>query len=117
MSEGSMLVDFKQLPYVDMGHAQVPLYWMNEQSGILKESIQAFLEAGMGKSEISPEQFELVRGYLEYVIKAPCWQEPPLPEKGTPTLAELRREIVEAKTTKELDAWLHRCLKLGIDPL
>jgi len=87
-------------------------YWGNEQSGILKAALQSFLNASIGKGGITPEQFDLTKAYLTYVIDAPCWK------AGEPeTIAALRREIREADTLERLTKWIDGCMDIGIDPI
>lgn len=87
-------------------------YWGNEQSGVLKAALQAFLNASIGKGAITPEQFDLTKAYLTYIIDAPCWKSG---ESGT--IERLRREIREADTLERLTKWIDGCMDIGIDPI
>jgi hypothetical protein len=98
-----------------------PLYWGNEQGGLLTTAMRAFFAhgaAGVGAvKEITPEQLELVREYGEYYLNAPCWDNNPHnDEEIWAKLAELREQIKQATTFEEIDQWIRQCLEIGIDP-
>lgn len=90
----------------------VPLYWMNEQSGVLVAAVKAYFAHGAEPDTYPPpnaEQLALVIDYCRYVIYAPCWHGKDV--KG------LRKDIQQVTTLAELHAWIMRCLDIGIDPL
>ncbi len=87
----------------------VPLYWMNEESGKMREAVQAFLDDRMHGTTMSLEHFNLLQAYLVYVVEAPCW-------KGVP-VAEIVEAIDKATKPEELSVVIHRLLEFGIDPL
>jgi hypothetical protein len=87
----------------------VPLYWMNETSGILRSAVQAYVTAETNGPDMTAEQFELFRAYLTYVIHAPCW-------KGL----DRRRfafKLAAATDTAAIHTILMELLDFGIDPL
>ncbi|GEM_PF-1919289 len=88
-----------------------PLYWGDEQSGVLREAIQAFYDSSLHKKPLAQEHLEMVRHYLAYVIHAPCWLD------DTDTLEQLRNEVNRLSTPEEVNVWIEKCLKIGIDPL
>jgi hypothetical protein len=95
-----------------------PLYWLNEQGGLLIKAMRAFFEYGVDSGKgITPEQLELVREYGEYYLNAPCWDNNPHnDEEIWAKLAELREQIKKATTFEEIHQWIHACLEIGIDP-
>jgi hypothetical protein len=102
-----------QFEPVYRGPHGTPLYWRNEQSGELKAAVMAYA-AYMAYPKTNPiprpAQFELLIGYLTYVIDAPCW-------RGSSELDDLREQARRMGTPQEVDDWINRCLKIGIDPL
>lgn len=92
-----------------------PLNWGDEQSGELPFAVLAFMQY---KKDIDPQRLELVRQYLDYYIHAPCWDANPHHDDETREALHLAREVIRnAKTYEEIHAFLHACLKMGIDPL
>jgi len=90
-----------------------PLNWGDEQSGELPSAVMAFFH----KTQ-TPEQLELVRQYCEYYIHAPCWDMNPHHDEETrQELEQVRKVIRQVKNWRELNAWIHKCLNMGIDPL
>jgi hypothetical protein len=92
----------------------LPVYWRDEQSGVLSGAINAFLESRVNKTPMTEEEISMVRGYCEYYIAAPClyWESTYEEE-----LAALRASIKEAKTSDDLARWTEQALAIGIDPL
>jgi hypothetical protein len=99
------------MPAIYLEPFGTPLYWGDEQSGVLKEAIRAFYDSSLHKKPLAQEHLELVRHYLAYVIHAPCW----LDDSGV--LAQLRREVNGLTSVEEMNAWLNKCLEIGVDPL
>jgi hypothetical protein len=99
------------MPDVYVPPFNTPLFWKDEQSGVLRNAVRAYLGHGLKPEEELPdEQVELVRAYLDYVIHAPCWQ-------GDKRIPDLRARVKTLETVNELDEWIDGCLELGIDPL
>lgn len=95
---------------------QTPLYWGDEQTGVLPKAVMAFHAHMLDKSKLfEGVQFALVRAYLKYYIDAPCWHENSDQIEGK--LAELRASVQGIKTPEEMHEWIMQCLDLGIDPL
>ena len=95
------------------GGPRGPLRWQDDISGQMPQAVLAFFE---GKA--TPGQFALVRDYCRYYIDAPCWDwNPHNDDENRAELAAVRASIREVKTTMELNAWIGRCLDMGIDPL
>lgn len=82
---------------------RVPLYWMNETTGVLRSAVIAFLD-----NNATEKQIELVIAYCKAWVDCQVW-------KGN--LAGIRESIREVKTSDELRRWIHEALDEGIDPL
>jgi hypothetical protein len=80
-------------------------YWMNETSGILRPTVEAYL----GGVELSETGLMALRQYLERSITAPNWR-----GEG---VEGLRERIEDLDTREKLEAWLDDALDIGIDPL
>jgi hypothetical protein len=80
----------------------IPLYWMNELGFELKDAMHAYLEHRANEAQIV-----LVADYLSYVIGAPCWRGDDLPA--------LREAAGSLDSQAAIDAWLDRCMKIGLD--
>ena len=92
-----------------------PLRWQDDVTGELPKAVQEFFQL---RSTTSPARLELVRDYCQYYISAPCWDANPYStEEGLEELRTRREEIKQAKTFMEINAWIHKCLGMGIDPL
>jgi len=50
-----------------------PLYWRNEQSGVLAAAVQEYLVSALRQREMPEGQLNLVKEYCIYWIEAPCW--------------------------------------------
>lgn len=108
-----MCESIENLPYVPP--LATPLYWMYEGGDIIKPSVMAFLGVTNGGT-ITPQQVQIVRAYLDYVIHAPCWECQGKSDK----LTKVREEIKKLKSNTEalpLIKWVSSCLAIGIDPL
>lgn len=90
-----------------------PLYWGDDESGVLPKAVQAYITSRCNAtSPCDQDTLETVRIYLQYVINAPCWK------AGNPNaLTQLRQEIMSVRTVEAMESWIEGCLKLGIDPL
>jgi len=112
------MVDWSKVPYHKVlripSMPPGPLNWADEISGKLTDAVLAFFKGG----PLTPEHFELVRGYCEYYVRAPCWEAKPfMDESDRAALAMLRTSIGEIKTSAALRQWLNDCLVYGLDPL
>ncbi len=90
----------------------VPLYWMDEESGAMREAVQAFLYWAVrlpGQPRPSQEQLALLRDYFAHWINAPGW--------AGKEVEKLRADIQSASTAEELLQWQERAESEGIDPL
>jgi hypothetical protein len=91
-----------------------PLAWHNDTSGTMPAVMMDFFER---KKPLTPAQFELVREWGEYYLNAPAWDaNPHIDDEGRKELADLRKQIKEARTLQDIDAWVEACLDIGIDP-
>lgn len=81
-----------------------PLYWHDEQSGVLAKAVTAYLD---GKE--TEEQLALVIDYCAAWVEAPVW--------AGEGVVKLRESIKQVKTHTELKEWLWKALDDAIDPL
>lgn len=96
-----------QLPYLPPHNT--PLFWMDEQSGRLREAIQSFYAESLGTGTCEAQELRLVIAYIQYVIDAPCWQGPGMPA--------LRDQAKTLRSVADINALIKACLDEGIDPL
>jgi hypothetical protein len=96
-----------QMPTTYVPPHDVPLYWVNETSGVLKEAVLAYFD---GRESLT--QLRLVIAYVRYVLEAPCWNAEPME-----ALERLRLAAQRVTTRVGLEAVLWDALELGIDPL
>ena len=89
----------------------LPLRWQDEQS-VLPSAVTAYFN-----NKASDEQIKLVRQYLEYYIKAPCWSANIATEEDKVNFNKLIERVEALKTTQEILDWIYACLDWGIDPL
>jgi hypothetical protein len=88
-----------------------PLYWRDEQSGVLGAAMNAYLAHRVESApEPTSEQVQLLASYFSYVIQAPCW------ELGAERGA-LIKKAAAIKTADDIAAWIHEALDVGIDPI
>lgn len=97
------------IPQIYLPPVGGPLYWRNEQSGVLPAAVWAYLNHCATDS-----QLKLLSEYLEYYIHAPCWD---LPGGFLGELEELRQSSKTMRTEKEIHDWIFKALNVGIDPL
>lgn len=89
-----------------------PLYWMDEQSGLLRGAVCTYLNFRTGQGPApSTEQIALLGDYLDYWVEAPAWRGPQI------LLATLRARSKELRGIDEISLWLRDALEAGIDPL
>lgn len=89
----------------------LPLRWQAEQS-VLPSAVMAYFN-----NKASDAQIKLVRKYLEYYIKAPCWLANIANEEDKEKFNKLIERVETLKTTQEILDWVYACLDWGIDPL
>ena len=93
-----------------------PLYWGDEQSGILGFAMRNFIETvGIPegfRNELPQDQFELVRDYLVYVVKAPCWS-----HSDVEAFSACVRKLEGSATAEQLWKAAYAFLEFGIDPI
>ena len=98
----------------------LPLPWQDEQSGVIKAAIRAFLEHQVEGTSLSEEHLKLTIQYLRYYIHAPCWYEewPCEPGIDDPeSIRKVRRQALEMGTVADIEQFIQDCLEIGIDPL
>ena len=83
-----------------------PGFWMDEQSGVLRPAVEAYL---LLEDELSPEHIGVMRAYLRQWIMAPVW--------CGPAVTALREALDGIESRAGVDRWLGAALKVGIDPL
>ena len=99
-----------------------PLYWQNEASGQLKEAVMAFFAPYAQERQSLPipamrdRHLELIKSYLIYYIKAPCWRENPYTD-STEIIAldKLTLQAENIKSRQDISKLIDGCLELGID--
>lgn len=89
-----------------------PVYWRDEQSGVLVAAIEAYMDSRIIRKGPQPtaEQIELIRDFFLYFIKAPCWA------SGFEMNA-LIKQAEKIQTGDDIAEWIHAALEIGIDPL
>lgn len=85
--------------------SDVPGYWMNETSGVLRPAVGAYLAGG----EMTREQLGAMKYYCRQWINAPGF-------KG-PEVDALRRLVDHIDSRVTLAAWLASAEEAGCDPL
>ena len=83
----------------------MPRFWMNEQTGVLRPAVEAYVTGG----PMSVEQIAAMRAYLRQFIAATCWV--------GPRVGELRGMIDGLTSRKAITVWLVIAIAEGIDPL
>jgi hypothetical protein len=81
----------------------VPGYWMNETSGVLRPAIVSYREG----DELTQAEIAAIRAYLRQWIMA----------DGFHGVDALRAEIDGLTSRQAIRAWLDKANELGIDPL
>lgn len=89
----------------------VPGYWINEVSGVLRPAIEAYLKAVTEPDapEMTGEQIAAVRAYFRQWIEVGNWH--------GPMIDVLRTQVNELTTSRDITRWLDRAMDEGIDPL
>lgn len=93
----------------------LPLYWRDEVSGLLKETVEAYLDNRVDGKPITEAEIVLLRDYFAHWINAPCWS--PADSPFLEEIATLREEVLELKTAGEISEWIFKAMDIGIDPL
>lgn len=87
-----------------------PLYWRNEQSGVLPRAMEAYMVWSIGNGPSLTEAQRLtVLAYLRYAINAPCWR-----GDAVPPLRELAAQM---QTCEQISDFLWAAMDAGIDLL
>jgi hypothetical protein len=100
-----------------------PLYWGNEESGVLSAAVRAYFEAATNPTAPAPSaaQIELLRDYLQYYVQAPCWRRYPDgtgPDAETALKLDSLVQIVPTiRTVSEISRFCDECMEIGLDPL
>jgi len=94
---------------------ELPLYWRDEQTGVLPAAIWAYIEHGADKTKPEPnaDQLALIIDYAQYFIKAPCWD---MSEVFATELSKLREQATKLQSVADIHAWIFDCMEIGIDP-
>ena len=107
---------------------QTPLYWRDETSGKLESAVIAFFEpyaslthASLTQKKLAPdlsaEQIKLLRDYLVYYIKAPCWKNNPHADSEEfAAIDRLTEQAQNISCRKDIEQFAQDCLQLGLDP-
>lgn len=88
-----------------MPDTDMPGYWMNETSGVLRPAVEAYLNGG----PMTGEQVAAMRAYLRQWINAPVWM--------APDLDALRAAVDDLASWGDINRWLREVDHWGIDPL
>jgi hypothetical protein len=91
-----------------------PLYWRDEQTGLLPAAMQAYVFYGADPTLNRPptaRQLALVINYFRYVINAPCWRD------SSGEVTRLRSLAAQMTTIEEIEQFIEDCLEIGIDPI
>jgi hypothetical protein len=100
----------RKVPAFYVPPLNTPLYWGNEQSGMMRDAVAAYYNGAMSGSQV-----ELLREYLIYYINAPCWQ---VAEEEQEKFKKLKQEATTLTTVEQFNHWLYECLvSFGLDPL
>lgn len=84
--------------------SDIPAYWMNETSGVLRPAVEAYLAGGA----MTAAQIRAMRAYCRMWINAPF--------RG-PEVDALRRLVDHIDSRVTLAAWLASAVEAGCDPL
>lgn len=112
-----------KMPYV--GQLSMPLNWRNEQSGLLAAAMTRFIRfvSGAENAVIGIDELELVRAYLAYFLRAPCWIWHDIdgdgmtgPGAGRRRMGRVLDAVRAARSPRELYAAAVRAQDWGIDP-
>lgn len=91
------------IPPIYLPPTNGPMFWANEQSGVLRSAVWAFFH---GKEDA--RQLAWVIAYVRYWINAPCW--------AGPGLQGLREAAATMRTRADVEGVVRLGLTLEIDP-
>jgi hypothetical protein len=92
---------------------QLPLYWRNEQTGVLCAAVKNYLlHKSRGAQPPTAAEIRLIGEYLRHYIFAPCWEDVCAEE-----IVELRRRAEVLSSIEEIDRFIADCVEIGLDPL
>lgn len=83
----------------------VPLYWMNEITGNLALSVKRYLSG----AELTQSDVTMLCAYLTEWIEAPCWND-------GEEVNGLRDLVGSLTTRQQIDLWVERAQRIGLDP-
>ena len=101
--------------------AGMPLRWQDDATGELPSAIMKYVNWAATPCNPSPEgeEIDLIREYMIYHAKAPCWRD--VKAGQDPGMAkEIETLISKAEQILDLDdigRHINDCLELGLDPL
>jgi hypothetical protein len=98
-----------EIPQIYLPPTGGPLYWRNEQSGVLAAAVKAFIQ-----KRAAADQLKLVAQYIEYYIHAPCWNQ--AATCFADELAHLRESSKSLLNEHDIFVWIFKALEIGIDP-
>jgi hypothetical protein len=102
--------DIYRLPY------GIPLYWMDEQTGVLEKAVRSYHGFLLGEAaEPDEKTVSLLVEYLDHFIFAPCWTMT-CSEAFAAELEALRRTVKMIKTTAGIREWNRAAMEIGLDP-
>ncbi|NJR37770.1 MAG: hypothetical protein HC781_01690 [Leptolyngbyaceae cyanobacterium CSU_1_4] len=96
----------------------LPFQWQNETSERLSEAIQYYFEHALdsAKTQPTPEQVALIRGFLWHYINEPCWYKM-MDKRFQDGLEKLKKQIRRLHEVQDISRCLESFLELGLDPL
>jgi len=110
----------ERIPRYYIPPKDTPMYWEDETSGELRTAMHAFITCGAGGDNYLPrDQFDLVKEYLVYFIRAPFWRRGAMLAGGN-FERQLDYWINEAENIQSVPCAFKFTAKLaeaGIDPL
>jgi hypothetical protein len=96
----------------------LPLYWKDEQSGVLPAAIWAFINHKVDGAEApTADQIKLIRDYFTHYINAPCWSANCEDNEMSGILTEARGMVGKIETAIDIDRFISKCMEIGLDPL
>jgi hypothetical protein len=95
----------------------LPLYWADEQSGRLRDAVQAYLGYLIdGSPEPTPDQLSLLWDYVCHHIHAPAWDCACVEAVEQRELADLRRQAGQRGDVAAVRAYLRAAEASAMDP-
>ena len=105
------------MPRKYMPPTGTPLFWEDDQTGALRDSMNAFFNTNPDSLELTQERFELVKDYLLYWVEAPLWTRWAKKARKENDLVRLTRMIMAATAKRDIEEWLVNGVTMGIDPI